>query len=166
MWIILNPFEVFTVSQFRVCTCNFFRFQFCVSAFRRKVRKANINYVMSVCPSAWSNSAPTVRIFMKFTIWIPFPKSVWKVLRFNKIWEGWQVLYMKTNIHFWSYLAHFFLEWEIFQTKVVEKIKTHILCSVTFFRKSYRLWDNVEKYCTAGQATDGNMAHAHCMMDT
>jgi len=24
----------------------------------------------------------------------------------------------------------------MFQTKVVEKIKTHILCSVTFFRKS------------------------------
>ena len=31
------------------------------------------------------------------------------------------------------------------QTKVVEKIKTHILCSITFIRKSYRLGDNVEK---------------------
>jgi hypothetical protein len=39
---------------------------------------------------------------------------------------------MKTNIHFWSYLVHFFLEREMFQTKFVEKIKTHILCSVTF----------------------------------
>jgi hypothetical protein len=28
----------------------------------------------------------------------------------------------------------------------VEKIKTHILCSVTFLRKSFRLWDNVEEY--------------------
>jgi hypothetical protein len=27
------------------------------------------------------------------------------------------------------------------------------------------LRDNVEKYCIAGQATDGNMAHAHCMLD-
>jgi hypothetical protein len=51
-------------------------------------------------------------------------------------------------------------------TKVVEGIKTHILCSVTFFRKSCRSWDNVEKYCRAGQATDDNMAHAHCMLDT
>ena len=34
---------------------------------------------------------------------------------------------MKTDIHFLSYLAHFFLEWEMFQTKGVEKIKTHIL---------------------------------------
>jgi len=24
----------------------------------------------------------------------------------------------------------------------------------------------VEKYCSAGQATDDNMAHAHCMLDT
>jgi hypothetical protein len=39
---------------------------------------------------------------------------------------------MKTDIHILSYLPHFFLELEIFQTKVVEKTKTHILCSVTF----------------------------------
>jgi len=63
---------------------------------------------------------------------------------------------MKSNIHFWSYLVQFFLEWRMFQTKVVEKIKTHILFSVTFLRKSCRLWDNVEKYCRAGQATDDN----------
>jgi hypothetical protein len=35
-----------------------------------------------------------------------------------------------------------------------------------FFRKSCNLWDNVEKYCRAGQATDDNMAYAHCMLDT
>ena len=64
---------------------------------------------------------------------------------------------MKTNIHFLSYLAQFFLEWEMLQTKVVEKIKTHILCSITFSRKSRRLWDNVEKHDRVGQATDGNM---------
>ena len=29
--------------------------------------------------------------------------------------------------------------------KLVEKIKTHILCSITFFRKLHRLWDNAEK---------------------
>ena len=55
---------------------------------------------------------------------------------------------MKTNIHPWSYLAEIFLEWEMFQTKVAEKIKTHILCSVIFFRESYHLWDNVETYGT------------------
>jgi len=34
-----------------------------------------------------------------------------------------------------------------------------------FFRKSCHLWDNVEKYCRAGQATDENMPHANCILD-
>jgi hypothetical protein len=29
---------------------------------------------------------------------------------------------------------------KMFQANVVEKLETHILCSVTFVRKSYRLW--------------------------
>jgi hypothetical protein len=64
---------------------------------------------------------------------------------------------MKTYVHLWQYLADFFLEWEVFQTKVVEKIKRHTLSSITFlFRKSCHLWDNVAKYGRAGQATDDN----------
>jgi hypothetical protein len=39
---------------------------------------------------------------------------------------------MKTDIHFRSYLAQF-LECEMFQTKVVDEIKTHILGLITFF---------------------------------
>ena len=74
---------------------------------------------------------------------------------------------MKTDIHLWSYIAEFWLESEMFQTKVVEKIKAHTLCSITFFfRKSCRLWDNVEKFCRDGQATDDKMEHALCMLDT
>jgi hypothetical protein len=38
--------------------------------------------------------------------------------------------------------------------KVVEKIKTHILCSVTFFLQSCSLWDNVEKCGGVRGATD------------
>ena len=34
-----------------------------------------------------------------------------------------------------------------------------------FLRKSCLLLDNVEKYDTAGEAIDENMAHAHCMLD-
>ena len=45
----------------------------------------------------------------------------------------------------------------MFQTKVVEKIKTHILCSVTFFTKSCPLWDNVEKYGRVEQSADNNI---------
>ena len=48
--------------------------------------------------------------------------------------------------------------------KIVERLKTHILCSGTFFfRKSCPLGDNAEKY---RGATDDNTAHAHYMPDT
>ena len=70
---------------------------------------------------------------------------------------------MKTNINFWSYLT--LLEWEMFQTKVLEENKTHISCSITFW-KSCRLWYNVEKYCRPRQATDSNVVYEHFMLDT
>ena len=87
-----------------------------------------------------------------------FPKSVEKIqvsLKSDK--NSGHFIYLVTYVHFWPCLGHFALEWEMFRTKVVEKIKTHILCSVTHFRKSRCLWDNVEKYCRAGQATDDNI---------
>ena len=54
----------------------------------------------------------------------------------------------------------------MFQTKVVGKTKTRILHSVIFFQKPYSLQDNVEIYCTVGEPTYENMAHAHCVLDT
>jgi len=48
--------------------------------------------------------------------------------------------------------------------KFVQKIKTHILYSTTFSRKSCHLWDNVQKSGVAGQAADDNMAHALCLL--
>jgi hypothetical protein len=58
---------------------------------------------------------------------------------------------MKTYVHLWQYLTKFFLEWETFQTKAVEKIETHILCTVTFFSENHVIveitWKNmVEPY--------------------
>jgi hypothetical protein len=73
---------------------------------------------------------------------------------------------MKSNVHFWSYLPQLFLLSDTFQVKVVEKVKTHILCSVIVFRKSCRLWGNVEKCSTAGEATDDNMAHERFTLGT
>ena len=42
---------------------------------------------------------------------------------------------MEINKRFVSYLAQFFLEWEIFQTKVVEEIKTRFVFSKFYFSK-------------------------------
>jgi hypothetical protein len=78
---------------------------------------------------------------------------------------------MKTIIHFWTYLPQFFLEWDIFFSDKSYRANqnTYFRLNNSFFfcfRKSCRLWDNVEKYCGVGQATDDNVAHDHCMLDT
>ena len=61
----------------------------------------------------------------------------------------------------------FLLRMKIVSAKVVKKIKTNILCSVFFFFENRAVYDIMwGKYCRVGQATDDNMAYAHCMLDT
>jgi len=129
------------------------------------LRKATTSFIMPVHPS--------VRMEQLGSQWTNFHDFFFydssKICRENwsliKIWQEKPILCKKTDEHFWSYLAQFFLEWEMFQTKFVEKIGTNISFSVTCFRKSYCLWDKVEKYRTAGQATNDNMAHGRFMLD-
>ena len=56
----------------------------------------------------------------------------------------------------------------MFQTKVVDKVEKHILCSINFFFvENHAIYEIMwEKYSRAGQPTDDNAAHAHCMVDT
>jgi len=51
---------------------------------------------------------------------------------------------------------------------VSENVEENIPWYVQYFflQKSCRLCDNVGKYSRAGQATDDNMAHKHCVLDT
>ena len=58
---------------------------------------------------------------------------------------------MKTNIDFFITSRSFLPRMRNVSDKSCRDIKTHILCSVTVFRKSCRLCDNVEKYCTASR---------------
>ena len=48
-----------------------------------KLRKATINFVMSVCPSAWNKSASTERILIEFYI-SAFSKTVEKIAGLSK----------------------------------------------------------------------------------
>jgi hypothetical protein len=91
------------------------------------LRRPIINFVM--CLSTWKNS-------------VPFDGFSWNLTfeNFSKISPKIQVLIKcdKDNRYLTGrryYFANFFLAWEMFQTKVAEKIETHILCSVTFFSK-------------------------------
>jgi hypothetical protein len=73
---------------------------------------------------------------------------------------------MKTYLHFRSYLAEFFLERDMFQAKVLDKIKTHPVCWVPFSRKSSRLWDDVGNYYGhTGHRWQYNKPHVLCMLD-
>jgi len=47
----------------------------------------------------------------------------------------------------------------VFQTKVVQKIETRILCS-----KSCHVWDDVAKYCRAWGQNDSRL-YVHFMLD-
>jgi hypothetical protein len=53
----------------------------------------------------------------------------------------------------------------MFQTEAAEEIKTHIIGSNFFLYPAVYeiMW---KKYCRAMKATDDNMSHAHCMLDT
>ena len=113
----------------------------------------------SVCPSDWNNSAPTGRIFMKFSTWVLFGKSVEKI----------QVLFLKNVknsghcIRRPMYISLWILPRMTDVSDIREEIKTYIWRSVTYIYiynlagylimwkimaqpDSRRRWQNVE--CT------------------
>ena len=114
-----------------------------------KLQKATVSLIMSIFLSASDNLAPTKRISMKFDVWIFFFKICQENSSFINIQQEWWVLYVKTNIHFLSYLVQF-IEWEMFHTKLVEKIKTYILSPRTFSANCtlYEImWRNIVELC-------------------
>jgi hypothetical protein len=143
----------------------------CVLGACEKLRKVTISFVVSICTSV----LPSDRMEQRDYHWTDFHEILYLcILRktrghssFIKIGHEVRVHYMKTNVHLWSYFSAFFLEWEIFLTKIVEKVKTHILCSGNLSRESCPLWHNGEKYGRAGQATDDNLIwRMHfCLLD-
>ena len=71
---------------------------------------------------------------------------------------------MKTFSRFWQYLAKFFLEWEMFQIEVVEKMKTYIIFT-NFFLENRAVYEiNVEK-CGGAREAAGDKMTARCMLD-
>ena len=53
---------------------------------------------------------------------------------------------MKTNIRFWPFLAQFVSELVMFQARVVEKIKAHILLAIIFFFENHAVLEVMWKY--------------------
>jgi len=65
---------------------------------------------------------------------------------------------MNTTRQILSFLDQFFLEWETFQTKVVEEINTHILYSITFFKKNRAVYEIMWKNIAQRSRPHDNMA--------
>jgi len=84
-----------------------------------------------VRPSARNNSEPTGRIFMNVVIWAYFEN---RSIKFNL---NWNLTTTAGTLHeqlwnLWQNFAQFCLEWEMLQTKHVNKIKAHILFIILF----------------------------------
>jgi hypothetical protein len=105
------------------------------------LRKATTNFVTSVRPSEWNDSA----LFRKFKLYSNLTRITGTLLEdpstFNKAL------------------------WILFSTRIASQksCREYQYIHFTFNnsppRKSYRLWDNVEKYGTARQARDDNIGH-------
>jgi hypothetical protein len=121
---------------------------------------------MSVClsshppvrMSAWNNSAPTRRIFVKFDILVFFEnlsrkfKFHYDLKRLNRYFT-WSLVYI------FFILSHSFLlrMRNVSNISCQENQTTHFMFNNSPPRKSCRLGDIVEKYRSVGQATGDNI---------
>jgi hypothetical protein len=114
-----------------------------------KLRKATISFIMFVRPSPCRSvySHGTTRLPLDGYLWHLIFENFLKICRKNSsfIKIGKKGYFTWRQYTFWSYLAHLFLVWEMFQTKVVEKIKTHIMCSVTFLFENRTVYEKIWK---------------------
>ena len=122
-------------------------------------RKATISFVVSVrlsvrmeqIGSHWKDFYENLIIVRKSVEKIQVPLKSEK----NDGYFTWRPIQM-----FWSYLHQFFLECEMFRTKIVEKIKTHILSSIILFTKVVPFTKHSAKNCRA-ETLDDITWHKH-----
>jgi len=109
-----------------------------------EMRKATSSFVMHVPPSvylsAWKDSAPTRRTFMKFDIWMYFRKSVDEVqvsLRPDKniVYYFWRLC------TFMIISRSFLIRMRSVSGRFVEKSKSRILCLITFFVANHPVYE-------------------------
>ena len=83
------------------------------------LRKATVSFVMSVRKRQLGSHCTDF-----YEIWYLLRK--FEICRENpsvvKIWQSQRIIYIKTYVHLWSYIAEFYYEWEMFD-------KTHFVFS-------------------------------------
>ena len=102
------------------------------------LRQATLDLAMSVSLSVSPSFRPheTIRLLPEGLLWNLLFEDSSKIggnnSSFIRIWQEWRIIYTKTYVHFLYSLAELFLKWEVLQGNVVEKIKTRVLCGITF----------------------------------
>jgi hypothetical protein len=116
-----------------------------------KLRKTSVSFVMSVRSS--------VRVKQLGSHWTDF-HDIWHLSIFRKSVDKPQVSSKsgENTLHESQYVfliisRSLLLRMRNVSNKNCRENQTHILLTITFFRKSYRLRDNVEKYCRTWQGT-------------
>jgi len=124
---------------------------FATCIFRRFGRITKSNYELRhVCLSVRSHGA--TRLPLEGIPWNPILDDFSKILPENlsliKIRQKQRVLYMMAYVnymmayvHLWQYLAELFFKSQLFQTNLVEKIKTHILRSKIVFSENRTVYE-------------------------
>ena len=108
-----------------------------------------------VCPSARNNSAPAGRIVIQFYIWIFFSKICREKFKFH-----YNLTRITGALHedICTFISSsMLLRMRNISDKSCGENYNKFYVQWIFFRKPFSLWDNVQKYGTAGQATDDNI---------
>ena len=115
-----------------------------------KCRKATISFVMSVRVSVrWNNSVPSGHILMKFDVWV-FLQSLSRKFKFRQNPKKITGTLHEDQNTFLIITRSLLLRMRNVSDKGCRENKnTHFLFN-NFFRKSCRLWVNVENYHTTG----------------
>jgi hypothetical protein len=119
---------------------------------------------MSVHLSAWNSSVSTGRIFVKFDIWIFF-ENLSRIFKFHENLTRTTGTLHEDQCTISITCRFLLLAMRNVSGKICWENKNNFMLK-PFFQKSCRLRDSAEKYCRAGQATNENMAHLHCVLDT
>ena len=126
----------------------------------RKIAKKRLltSSHMSICLSAWNNSAPTGRIFMKFDIWVFFENLSRKLQFHYNLTRITQILHEDQQTFLIISRSVVVRVSNVSDKISRENQNTPFMCSnIFFFSKIVLLWDNVENNCTDGQATRDNI---------
>ena len=116
----------------------------------RELRKATVSFVicvclsLSLCLSAWNHTSPTGRIIMKLGIWAFF-ENLSRKFKFHFNPTRITGALHEEVFTFMTISRQILLRIRNVSYKSCRENQIHILWSITVFRKSYSLWDNVEK---------------------